>query len=43
MVTLGVDVTGIRVQVAPVGSGASRERPPVAIRRAIVEVAVGTR
>ena len=42
MVILGVDEAGIRTQVAPVGSGTSRTRPPVAMRRTIVEVAVGT-
>ena len=41
-VILGVDITGPRIQEAPVGSGASRARPPVAIRRTFVEVAVGT-
>ena len=41
-VNLGVDITGPRTQVAPVGSGTSRTRPPVAIRRTCVEVAVGT-
>ena len=39
---LGVDIAGIRSQVAPVGSGTSRSRPPVAIRRTRGEVAVGT-
>ena len=42
IVILGVDVAGIRIQVAPVGSGTSRIRPPVAIRRTRGEVAVGT-
>ncbi len=42
IVTLGVDVAGIRIQVAPEGSGTSRARPPVAMRRKYVEVAVGT-
>ncbi len=41
-VTLGVDEAGIRSQVAPDGSGTSRSRPPVAIQRTRVEVAVGT-
>ena len=40
-VILGVDVAGPRKQVAPVGSGTSRARPPAAIRR-MREVAVGT-
>ena len=39
---LGVDVAGSRTQVAPVGSGTSRARPPAAIRCTCVEVAVGT-
>ena len=38
---LGVDITGPRTQVAPVGSGTSCTSPPVAIRRTCVEVAVG--
>ncbi len=42
IVTLGVDITGPRTQVAPVGSRTSRIRPPVAMRRTRVEVAVGT-
>ncbi len=42
IVSLGVDVAGIRTQVAPEGSGTSRSRPPAAIRRTCVEVAVGT-
>lgn len=42
MATLGVDVAGVRVQVAPVGSRTGRARPPVAIRCTFVEVAVGT-
>ena len=41
-VTLSVDVAGIRVQETPGSSGTSRIRPPVAIRRACEEVAVGT-
>ena len=41
-VILGVDITGPRIQVAPVGSRSSRARPPVATRRTLVEVAVGT-
>ena len=41
-VTLGVDVAGIRIQEAPMGSGTSRSRPPEAIRRTCVEEAVGT-
>ena len=41
-VILGVDVAGIRTQAAPVGSGTSCIRPPVAIRRTRVEVAIGT-
>ncbi len=41
-VILGVDVAGTRTQVAPVGSGTSRIRPPVAIRRTRGEGAVGT-
>ncbi len=40
-VNLGVDITGPRTQVAPVGSGTSCTSPPVAIRRTCVEVAVG--
>ncbi len=40
--TLGVDNAGPRIQVAPVGSGSSRIRPPVANRRTLAEVAVGT-
>ncbi len=39
---LSVDVAGTRTQVAPVGSGTSRIRPPVAIRRTRGEVAEGT-
>ena len=42
IVSLGEDNTGPRSQVAPVGSGTSRIRPPVAIRRTRGEVAVGT-
>ena len=42
IVSLGVDVAGIRTQVAPVGSRTSRTRPPEASRRTYVEVAVGT-
>ena len=34
--------TGPRIQAASVGSGTSRARPPVAMRRKYVEVAVGT-
>ena len=41
-VTLSVDVAGIRVQETPGSSGTSRIRPPVTIRRACEEVAVGT-
>ncbi len=39
---LGIDVAGIRSQVAPVGSGTSRTRPPDAIRRTRGEVPAGT-
>ena len=42
IVVLGVDAAGRRTQVAPVGSGSSRSRPPVAIHRTPGEVAVGT-
>ena len=42
IVSLGEDNTGPRSQVAPVGSGTSRIRPPVAIRRTRGEVAEGT-
>ncbi len=42
MVILGVDITGPRTQAAPAGSGTSRSRPPVAIRRTRGEGAVGT-
>ena len=41
IVVLGVDAAGRRTQVAPVGSGSSRSRPPVAIRRAKVDLTVG--
>ncbi len=41
IVILGVDTAGMRTQVAPVGSGTSRNRPPEAIRRTCVEVAIG--
>ena len=41
IVILGVDTAGMRTQVAPVGSGTSRSRPPEAIRRTCVEVAIG--
>ncbi len=39
---LGVDITGPRIQEAPVGSGTSRARPPAAMRRTRGEDAVGT-
>ena len=42
IVKLGVGSTGPRIQAASVGSGTSRARPPVAMRRKYVEVAVGT-
>ncbi len=42
IVTLSADTTDPRMQGAPVGSGASRARPPDATRRTSVEVAVGT-
>ena len=42
IVILGVDAAGRRTQAAPVGSRPSRSGPPAAIRRTIVEVAVGT-
>ena len=42
IVTLGVDVAGIRIQVAPEGSGTSRARPPVATRHTSAEVTFGT-
>ena len=42
IVTLGGDITGPCKQEAPVGSRASRSRPPEAMRRTFVEVAVGT-
>ncbi len=42
IVSLGVDVAGIRTQAAPAGSGTSRARPPAAIRRTPVKVAVET-
>ncbi len=42
IVRLGVDTASMRTQVAPVGSGSSRIRPPVANRRTLAEVAVGT-
>ena len=41
-VTLGVDVAGIRIQEAPMGSRSSRTGPPKAMRRTCVEEAVGT-
>ncbi len=41
-VILGVDVAGIRSQVAPVGSRTSRTGPPGAIRRTRGKEAVGT-
>ncbi len=41
-VTLGVDVAGIRIQEAPVGSRSSHTGPPKAMRRTCVEEAVGT-
>ena len=41
-VMLGADVAGTRTQAAPVGSRTSHIRPPVAMRRTNVEVAVGT-
>ena len=42
IVTLGGDITGPCKQEAPVGSRASRARPPAAIRRTPVKVAVET-
>ena len=42
IVSLGADEAGRRSQVAPVGSGTSRIRPPVAMRRTCGEEAVGT-
>ena len=41
IVRLGVDTASMRTQVAPVGSRTSRSRPPEAIRRTCVEVAIG--
>ncbi len=41
-VTLGVDITGPCIQVAPVSSRTSRAKPPTATRRTCVGVAVGT-